>query len=433
MQRQLPNNKHNERSAKFPVRVRNAPPHSRQQTHPLDIIVLELKRIFNELEEDDESVNLVLSETRNALHHRRGDKSDEEIIQEFLHQLRRKLPEYSPTSDSTTVTRLNSIVHPIVSTANKTTHEVVNGVSAAEAQIAKVPGLANQTYEEVSRGVVGTYNHARASIFASHLEILPLTIFLALFGLLIIYRRMRKRRIVYVSRENNPEDDVYPHPGLNSQLHGFSQPFPPVPSAPPAPPFPPVPSAPPFPPAPPVPPVPSAPPVPQALLDIEPPAQDFPPPPAPYYPRLTLQEILERPVYRNMSSDVEYVHHEDFEALLAVVNSFANLPDDIIEEIKKYENSTIDIKKRISKTKGNLKKALEALLPHNMTRLYAVLWYFKKDKESRVGGKRKQKYTKTEEKYGRRCIYLSNRKHRYLKIKGEFVPYKTAIKLLCSM
>jgi len=47
-----------------------------------------------------------------------------------------------------------------------------------------------------------------------------------------------------------------------------------------------------------------------------------------------------------------------------------------------------------------------------------------------VGGKNNKKYKKTAEKYGRRCIYVSNRNAKYLKIKGEFVAYKTAIKML---
>lgn len=46
-----------------------------------------------------------------------------------------------------------------------------------------------------------------------------------------------------------------------------------------------------------------------------------------------------------------------------------------------------------------------------------------------VGGK-KQDYTKTTEKYGSRCVYLSKRKGRYLKIDGTFVPYKSAVKIL---
>ena len=46
------------------------------------------------------------------------------------------------------------------------------------------------------------------------------------------------------------------------------------------------------------------------------------------------------------------------------------------------------------------------------------------------GGKNNKKYKKTAEKYGRRCIYISNRNAKYLKIKGEFVAYKTAIKML---
>jgi len=48
---------------------------------------------------------------------------------------------------------------------------------------------------------------------------------------------------------------------------------------------------------------------------------------------------------------------------------------------------------------------------------------------TRVGGK-KQDYTKTTEKYGSRCVYLSKRKGRYLKIDGTFVPYKSAVKIL---
>ena len=48
---------------------------------------------------------------------------------------------------------------------------------------------------------------------------------------------------------------------------------------------------------------------------------------------------------------------------------------------------------------------------------------------SAVGGK-KQDYTKTTEKYGSRCVYLSKRKGKYLKVDGKFMPYKSAVKML---
>jgi len=49
--------------------------------------------------------------------------------------------------------------------------------------------------------------------------------------------------------------------------------------------------------------------------------------------------------------------------------------------------------------------------------------------EEILGGK-KQDYTKTTEKYGSRCVYLSKRKGKYLKVDGKFIPYKSAVKML---
>jgi hypothetical protein len=56
------------------------------------------------------------------------------------------------------------------------------------------------------------------------------------------------------------------------------------------------------------------------------------------------------------------------------------------------------------------------------------------DIEIVVGGSGSRKntndFTKTKEKYGTRCIYLSKKDAKYLKVNGEFVAYKTAIKFL---
>jgi hypothetical protein len=48
------------------------------------------------------------------------------------------------------------------------------------------------------------------------------------------------------------------------------------------------------------------------------------------------------------------------------------------------------------------------------------------------GGSKKttKNYKKTTEKYGKRCVYLSKRNAKYLKINGNFVAYKTAVKML---
>jgi hypothetical protein len=47
------------------------------------------------------------------------------------------------------------------------------------------------------------------------------------------------------------------------------------------------------------------------------------------------------------------------------------------------------------------------------------------------GSKQKpQNYIKTTEKYVSRCVYLSKRKAKYLKVNGQFVAYKTAVKIL---
>lgn len=64
--------------------------------------------------------------------------------------------------------------------------------------------------------------------------------------------------------------------------------------------------------------------------------------------------------------------------------------------------------------------------------IWDVLAQYPEIPEQQVGGAKKhaKDFTKSSEKYGTRCVYLSKRNAKYLKVNGEFVAYKTAVKLL---
>jgi len=135
-----------------------------------------------------------------------------------------------------------------------------------------------------------------------------------------------------------------------------------------------------------------------------------------------------------------------FNNLLELVSAYENIPDNIKDKIIEYKK-LIDPNNNIRLEMPIIHPDTQKIIRTRKVKLFNLLREYEEIRgrvlhhivleerlpNAAVGGKRKQKYTKTEEKYGRRCIYLSNRKHRYLKIKGEFVPYKTAIKLLCRM
>jgi len=70
-----------------------------------------------------------------------------------------------------------------------------------------------------------------------------------------------------------------------------------------------------------------------------------------------------------------------------------------------------------------------SLTPEEITKVEIAI--YQNDPTIQGGAKKQSKdYTKTKEKYGTRCVYLSKRNAKFLKVNGEFISYKKAIEKL---